>query len=857
MEGGACRQGVPLDTLYVPAVEQIIGGLEFFGRRPPSRPPSEGPRCQELLSECRAIAQENEERSARGAQRARAALISASYGLPEQQALSCGERPAQRGLANEAATPRRQRSISATRAMQAAPVDALAARGAREVEVAVVPRLAIPADASTTVPSTRTWTSASHREASAAAAAPAPPPAAPMDMFANMAAANAANAPPPVGQPLGIAFKAAQPWMPAGAAVGPAHESRIGTAYALPASGVSPIPGHGTPTTWAWAPPANPANIDVRQSAPPLPVGACQLRQCRSVSPMPQRAASAAPPPEPRPVPAFNNAPVLHTPRSAAGTMSPVTPCAGLPFARPLQAPDIRVAPGIQSIVAPAASASRTLLPAGFQGCEHGTASPRLPSPAPQPVQVQVVGSRSPMPPPLGAVVQARPMVSPPREMSVDVANYVSHALRRQATRQILSCLKVAANRHVGCAFRRWGNAASAAQSVTSDGCGAVSSARAAKRDHSLGRNDRLHSVLASAETLEGRKVALHERNLAVLLGLRQLHSCLQKANHRRLRSAFGQLKFQTASFMPDGGHCKASLGGNFLMAARQASLDSDQVPSASSNDVVPLMSRSPLLHAPISASMPSRSSTLWDYAQSPESVQLPPPQVLPSPRLQGVQSVPNVDMEATRPCVPLIDPLSLAKQREAAPAPDASSSTDKRPARAYSEASSSLGSSQTLPHAGTPRGKPYPAVPELRAPEGLAGLAAKSPLCQDASSGPLGSAQRASLAAWLSAPSLPTAGAECGGLAAHAAEEASFPSAARRGSGASLGRADGDGAAVAEEYSFATKARHHSLQTSSPLLMPADATWPSRGTPRSASAPRVPPVAEAWQARWEASAYT
>jgi len=144
-------------------------------------------------------------------------------------------------------------------------------------------------------------------------------------------------------------------------------------------------------------------------------------------------------------------------------------------------------------------------------------------------------------------------MVSPAAsDIQVDVATYVSSALRGQAVRQLLSCLRVATHRSVSCALGRWWRATASAELGGSTTAGVL--ARLATYDRAWHHRDHLHSVLASAVAAEGRKVAHHERTLSMLLGLRQLHSCLHMWDHIVLRSALRQLRNHTLEAAPQCG---------------------------------------------------------------------------------------------------------------------------------------------------------------------------------------------------------------------------------------------------------------------------------------------------------------
>jgi len=805
-----------------------MGGLEHFQRRAHSRPPSEVSRCKELLSGCRAVAEENEERSARAARRARAGLMCASYGLDGSKLLS-REGSAQEGGPVEGSPLRRQRSPSGPRSAQPALADAGAAQTPRKADAAIVPRLAIPAEASTAALSTRTWTSTPPQDAGTASA-----PMAPSTQRDAPVVVGPANAAPPTGQPLAIAF-AAQPVMPAASVVvGPGPERRIGALCGIPASCMSPRRTHSvSPAQWARA---SSMGAEAGQTAAQLAASPRSFPSVpRSISPLQRRAASIPQPPDPRAVP-LRKAPVLRAPQSLPGAVSPGPLGAGPPGTRPPQAGDLCSAMGSLPLAVPAvqrASGAQPVHP-GFgmrrQGSMAAAPAPAMPGPgaaSPAPRQASV-GSRSPLPPPppLVRVAGAGPVLVS-REVPLDVTAYVGHALRRQAARQIFACLRMAASRRASRAMGRWWRVArGAASEATLD----AAPARSAHCDYIRDHHYRLCSMLSSAEAAEGRKVASHERSLAVLLGLRRLHSCLQRLGHRQMRSSLGRLRLRATSLLPIGGLSVATGGARCSHEFQlcQSAFDSQQVQSASSHEVVPPpAARSPLVHAPEPpARKPSCASVLWSSACSPESLQLPPPRPSSPLRHMDRQSVSAADAEATLPGITSTTALSIARPAEAAAATDAASSTEMKACWTHSDTSSSWKSAETLQRGSSPCAPLGAGVVQPCGPEGEKdaerAASRRSGAALGAGLAGLGAGRRGGLG--------------CAGPAAPCplAEEAALAWDAECKSGPSPPRVDDEGGTAAEEYSFAANARRPSAPSAvAPRGREEEGAWPSHCTPR------------------------
>lgn len=232
------------------------------------------------------------------------------------------------------------------------------------------------------------------------------------------------------------------------------------------------------------------------------------------------------------------------------------------------------------------------------------------------------------------------PQIAANTPEKTEACKYVGSALRRLAGRQIANTLKVAANRRVSFAFRDWWHRVHAS-----------SSSGMTDNSQAKTQRDRLRWVLASAESAECRRVAAHERNLAILLGLRCLSGSLQKLRQRRQLLALRSLvresskdaarPFRPSSTCGPGSSSQiwSGSGGTGGTCTALDSKDLQDHPSASSaepsGDVVMLGSaRSPLLNGPPS----------WSSLSDNGFVMLPPPR--PSPRCHEQT---GVDVEGVR----------------------------------------------------------------------------------------------------------------------------------------------------------------------------------------------------------------
>lgn len=713
-ESGHCPS-LKMDTRYVPAVDQILGGLEFAHRKDAKRTASRTSRCQQILSDCQALAQENEERSAQGARRAHASLIRAACGEPERE-WTQRDRSGQEG--SRGPTPMRHRSPDD--AFRGGSVDPTAP--GREVEVlGAMARSMTPATSSTAVPSARTWVSGVCQEQMVGM------------QGIHMSAASPAHVGPRLGHSTGRA-QGVPGSIPTGAGICHTPQAAVASeAKAMsrisprPPRSVSPMPRcHATPVVARTTPQAS--------CAPAFSCASHML--ARSVSPMPRSAGlptggvgvwMAATPSTTATSMASCTSPTPCAPQSALGCVSPLPSGA---VAVPWQVPvgESRFTLGrnvpMDFLQVPMQAGPSVARNGVSRISEFAVAAQRA---MPILVYSPHTGNWSPMPhsssslvvpvPTLQRQALADPEVAPSSsEVPLDVAAFVSMALRGQAVRQLLSCLRVAAHRRIGCALGRWWR--STAMVVVGESSTTGMLARLATYDRTWHHRDHLHSLLASAVAAEGRKVAYHERTLAILLGLRQLHACLHMWDHIVLRSALKRLKFHctdAASRGPlHGAPAPSARGGNDTpvpsqadpVAALQTSSQGARAMEVA-DSTMSLAQHTPSTNKPKKSSSwcpPLRFMRLPDRQDSyspqssaapgaPEQLQSYPELLVPSASMDGVQcsksiadsiDVDNQDLfPRSRTPVQLIEGLHSAV------------------IRALSETSSSWDSAQTIPNVG------------------------------------------------------------------------------------------------------------------------------------------------------------
>lgn len=242
--------------------------------------------------------------------------------------------------------------------------------------------------------------------------------------------------------------------------------------------------------------------------------------------------------------------------------------------------------------------------------------------------------------------------------------------------------------------------------------------ARLATYDRTWHHRDHLHSLLASAVAAEGRKVAYHERTLAILLGLRHLHACLHMWDHIVMRSALKRLKVHctdAASHCPPRGAAVPSarsgkdtpvhLQADPVAALRKSSPEAIGVEVADST-----MSLAPSTNKPKRSSswcpqlrfmrLPDRQESCSPQSSAapaaPQQLQSYPELLVPSASMQGV------------PCSRSIaDSLDIDNQdlflRDHTPVQmmEGLHSAVIRGTSALSETSSSWDSAQTIPNLG------------------------------------------------------------------------------------------------------------------------------------------------------------
>jgi len=547
------------DTLYVPAVDQIMGGLECARRLEskqrlgvkPMRPAVS--HCRRMLSECQARAEENEERSLHSARKARAGLLEAACGA--------GERPTRE---------RRARPMSVDAASQRSGHEG---RGAEPI---------VPASSSTAAPRTpESWPPKAASWAPKTIAGLAPPAATMADAFAGIApfctsaaAANAAAfAPgvPPQVQVVGPGLA------PPGAVVPPVCARPVSTRSVSPAvhcrmawvgaaevaPGAHTLPGRAASACTAPAGWLCGVGAGLGTWAGAAPVELHSAAACRV------------------------QIPCMHA--GALGTASPAPPagCTTAPWPPMVDGGAVPVPLLLCQSPAAGAWPSSPL---------SGSAS----APAPRPDQRVVV---------IGGPAAHAP------EAQQAVAAHVTAALRSQAARQLFGCLRQAANRRACCAFGKWWRATARCPAVRGSPADDIFS----KLAHYDNFQNDLGSMLDTAVAKEERKMACHDRTLALLLGLRQLHACLHM-DHVLVRSAFMKLKRHSMDWVPDSrAGPSRSRGAGLAMRDRLSAVFEDSRPSRSAQ--LPPRLEQLRAEGPAAASSqvrgaiaaPSESTMSWD----------------------------------------------------------------------------------------------------------------------------------------------------------------------------------------------------------------------------------------------------
>eukprot|EP00931_Biecheleriopsis_adriatica_P112359 TRINITY_DN8696_c0_g1_i3.p1 TRINITY_DN8696_c0_g1~~TRINITY_DN8696_c0_g1_i3.p1 ORF type:complete len:735 (+),score=138.82 TRINITY_DN8696_c0_g1_i3:85-2289(+) len=123
--------------------------------------------------------------------------------------------------------------------------------------------------------------------------------------------------------------------------------------------------------------------------------------------------------------------------------------------------------------------------------------------------------------------------------ISSDATERLAQSLRKQAAKQLLSCLKSIRMRHLAAKFARWCR-------VTEEASHEITSAamkKLATHEHLCSQFNRVGSILATAIATEGKYAAHHDRTLALLLGLRQLHTLAERRRSQELAEGLGALK--------------------------------------------------------------------------------------------------------------------------------------------------------------------------------------------------------------------------------------------------------------------------------------------------------------------------
>lgn len=119
-------------------------------------------------------------------------------------------------------------------------------------------------------------------------------------------------------------------------------------------------------------------------------------------------------------------------------------------------------------------------------------------------------------------------------------AERLAQTLREQAAKQLVTCLKSAMLRQVTSSLARWWRAAE--EDCLGEHGAASMLSKLAVYDRVASGHDRVSSVLSTAMTTEGQRAAYHSRTLSVLLGLRRLHTFMQRRGRKNLHAAFQQL---------------------------------------------------------------------------------------------------------------------------------------------------------------------------------------------------------------------------------------------------------------------------------------------------------------------------
>lgn len=134
----------------------------------------------------------------------------------------------------------------------------------------------------------------------------------------------------------------------------------------------------------------------------------------------------------------------------------------------------------------------------------------------------------------------AAPLVVSPVRPQLPAAERLAQTLRAQAAKQLVTCLKSAMLRQVTSVLSRWWRAAE--EEYLGEHAAASMLSKLAAYDRVASGNDRVSSVLSAAMTTEGQRAAYHSRTLSVLLGLRRLHTFMQRRSRQNSRAAFQQL---------------------------------------------------------------------------------------------------------------------------------------------------------------------------------------------------------------------------------------------------------------------------------------------------------------------------
>lgn len=275
----------------------------------------------------------------------------------------------------------------------------------------------------------------------------------------------------------------------------------------------------------------------------------------RSMSPMPRPCQVAAPSMSPG---AYILEPMAHAQSPVQVARSPIQTSPCLPawpaypdsptlprptnwfVASPQASPDSMAAASFvnQRLRRNVSPVRREVLTAMQPVAQQQPASPVLRSPcslARAPVAPPVVMHK--VVPPAVAWSTAPRVVSSPVSPQLPAAARLARTLREQAAKQLATCLKGLMLRQVASSLARWWRAAE--EESLGEYATAAMLSKLAAYDRAARGHDRVGSILSAAMATEGQRAAYHSRTLSVLLGLRQLHTFMERKGQQDFQAAF------------------------------------------------------------------------------------------------------------------------------------------------------------------------------------------------------------------------------------------------------------------------------------------------------------------------------